>query len=124
MTEKNLPEAFADLTPYLDWALPTADERQTRRRTATREELKSFYNAILPRIEAILTAVDAYPLGGLPNELHPLYHMALSLAEVAAHIELYNGSPGVPFAFEESRFVAMHRIPRLAYRLQPPPDHG
>ena len=108
MTISGLPKAFADLTPYLDWALPSADERQTRRRTATRQELKAFYDAMLPRIEAILAAVDAYPLGGLPETLHPLYYLALSLAEVAPHIELYGGAPGVPYAFEETRFVAAH----------------
>jgi hypothetical protein len=102
------PTAFADLTPFLDWALPSADERQTRRRTASRTELKAFYDAMLPRIEAILAAVDAYPLGQLPEELHGVYFLALSLAEAAPHIELYGGSPDVPYAFEEVRFVAAH----------------
>lgn len=108
MTITQLPAAFADLTPFLGWALPSADERQTRRRTASRQELKAFYDAMLPRIEAILAEVDAYPLGSLPEALHPLYHLALSLAEVAPHIELYGGAPGVPYAFEETRFVALH----------------
>lgn len=108
MTIAQLPPAFADLNPFLDWALPSADARQTRRRTASRQELKAFYDAILPRIEAILAEVDAHPLGSLPETLHPLYHLALSLAEVAPHIELYGGSPGVPYAFEETRFVALH----------------
>lgn len=108
MTTAQLPQAFADLAPFIDWALPSADERQTRRRTATKAELKAFYDALLPRIEAILATVDAYPLGALPEPLHPLYHLALSLAETAPHIELYGGAPGVPYAFEETRFIAAH----------------
>ena len=119
MTTSGLPEAFADLTPFLDWALPTPDERQTRRRTATRAELKAFYDAVLPRLEAILAAVDAYPLGGLPEGLRPLYYLALLLAEVAPHIELYGGAPGVPFAFEETRFIAVHGNQDLALGLPP-----
>lgn len=119
MTKTELPEAFADLTPFLDWALPTPDERQTRRRTATRAELKAFYDATLPRVEAILAEVDAYPLGSLPEALRPLYNLALLLAEVAPHIELYGGAPGVPFAFEETRFIATHGNQDLALGLPP-----
>ena len=119
MTDTNLPADFADLAPFLDWALPSADERQTRRRTATREELRAFYDAMLPRIEAILARVDEYLVGGLPQELHPLYHLALSLAEVAPHIELYNGAPGVPYAFEETRFIAVHGGQHTALGLPP-----
>lgn len=108
MTEQTLPAEFADLAPYLGWALPTADERYVRRRSSTREELKAFYDAVAPRIEALLAAVDAYPLGALPESHRALFAIALSLAEVAPHIELYGGSPGVPYAFEEGRFVAIH----------------
>lgn len=119
MTNTSLPADFADLSPFLDWALPGADERQTRRRTASREELRAFYDAMLPRIEMILARVDAYPLGGLPQELHPLYQLALSLAEVAPHIELYGGAPGVPYAFEETRFIAVHGGQDTALGLAP-----
>lgn len=119
MTTKTLPAEFADLAPFIDWALPSADERQTRRRTASRAELKAFYDAVLPRIDAILVAVDAYPLGSLPAEMGPLYHLALSLAEVAPHIELYGGAPGVPYAFEETRFVAVHGQQDTALGLPP-----
>jgi hypothetical protein len=40
--------------------------------------------------------------------LRCLFAMALSLAEIAPHVELYRGSVGVPHAFEEMRFVAKH----------------
>ncbi len=119
MTNNTLPAAFAELTPFLDWALPSADERQTKRRTATREQLKAFYDAMLPRLEEILAQADAYPLGKLPEELRTLYYMALSMAEVAPHIELYGGAPGVPYAFEETRFVAVHGAQDTALGLSP-----
>lgn len=119
MTNKSLPPEFADLAPFLDWALPTADERYTYRRNATRAELRAFYDALLPRIETILALTDQYPLGQLPEELHPLYSLALSLAEVAPHIELYAGAPGVPYAFEETRFIAVHGNQNTALGLPP-----
>lgn len=108
MNDSLLPAAFADLAPFLDWALPTPDGRQARRRAATPAEIRAFYDAMLPRIEAILAAVDAHPLGALPAALHAPYRLALSLAEVAPHVELYKGASGVPYAFEEGRFVAVH----------------
>lgn len=108
MTISPLPAAFADLAPWLDWALPTADERQAKRLASTSAGLRQFYDGVLPRLEAILAEVDRHPLGALPAELQPIYNMALSLAEVAPHIELYNGAVGVPYAFEEGRFIAAH----------------
>lgn len=108
MTEATLPPEFAELESFLDWALPSANERQTRRRTATPSELKIFYDAMLRRIDAILAEVDRYPLGKLPESHHAIYNLALSLAEIAPHIELYKGAVGVPYAFEETRFVAVH----------------
>ncbi|MEX6725830.1 hypothetical protein [Parapedomonas caeni] len=108
MTSPTLPTAFADLQPFADWALPTADARQFKRLSSSREALRAFYDATLPRLEEILTLCDQHALGSLPAELQPLYNMALSMAEVAPHIELYGGAPGVPYAFEEQRFVAAH----------------
>ena len=42
-----------------------------------------------------------------------------TLAEVAPHIELYGGAPGVPYAFEETRFVAAHGAQDTALGLPP-----
>lgn len=119
MTNPTLPQEYADLVPFLEWALPTADERYVHRRKASREALKAFYDAMLPRIEGILALADEYPLGQLPTDLRPIYHMALSLAEVAPHIELYGGAPGVPYAFDETRFVAVHGNQDTALGLAP-----
>lgn len=108
MTEARLPPQFAELVPFLDWALPSADERQSRRRRAKPAELKTFYDAMLPRVEEILAEVDRFLLGNLPESHQAIYNMALSLVEIAPHIELYNGAVGVPYAFAETRFVAVH----------------
>lgn len=103
-----LPPGFEALSGYLDWNLSTADERQLKRRNSSRAEIRALYDAALPLLPAILAKADEYPLGSLPEDLHPLYNIALSMAEIAPHIELYRGDPGVPYAFDESRFVAMH----------------
>ena len=104
----HLPEQYEDLRPFADWALATPNERQNKRLASSSAELKALYDAMLPRLESIMEACDAYPLGELPAELQPIFNMALSVAEIAHHIELYRGQVGVPYAFEESRFVAIH----------------
>lgn len=119
MTQPKLVEEFADLEPFSEWALTTANERYDHRRQQSPEALRAFYDAMMPRIDAILARVDEYPIGGLPEELHSIYYMALSLAEIAPNIELYAGSPGVPFAFDESRFIAAHGNQDAALGLSP-----
>lgn len=110
MTTQNLlPDEFNALEPLVSqWALPTQNERQQRRITSTRPALKSFYDAMLPQLPAILKKLDEFPLGQLPEKESRLMALALSLAEVAPHIELYGGDPNVPYAFDEARFVAEH----------------
>lgn len=101
-----LPADFSELENFVaKWALGTAKQRHLARLSATKQELADFYQAILPQMRPLLAALDQYPLGSLPEELHKLYWLSLSFAEVAPHIELYNGSVGVPYAFEEPRFV-------------------
>ncbi|MGQ3675823.1 hypothetical protein ACT6QH_10045 [Xanthobacter sp. TB0139] len=106
--DKTLPAAFAELAPFSGWVLPTQDERQQKRYHSTTQELRAFYDAILPRMPEILDYVDQYPLGQIPTEAKPIFWMALSLAEVAPHVELYRGTPKVPYSFDEGRFVAEH----------------
>lgn len=104
-----LPASFEALEPLVPhWALGTQDARQHQRIHSTRGELKAFYDAMLPRLPDILAHVDKYPLGQLPDDARRLFWLALSLAEVAPHIELYRGDPKVPHSFDEARFVADH----------------
>ena len=109
MTDLSLPKSFESLEPLVaNWALPTQNGRQQRRIGSSRGELRAFYDAMLPRLEDILAYVDKFPLGELPPDADRLFCLALSLAEVAPHIELYRGDPKVPYSFDEARFVADH----------------
>lgn len=103
-----LPKAFETLTPFLAWALPTQDGRQQKRITSPTGELRAFYDAALPLLPKMLAYADQFPLGQLAEEARPVFWLALSLAEVAPHVELYKGDPHVPFSFDEARFVAEH----------------
>lgn len=104
-----LPDQFSTLEPFsTKWALSTESKRQQERIHSTPGDLKAFYDAIMPQMEEVLSTLDQHPYGQLPEGLHPLYWMSLSLAEVAPHVELYKGSNHVPFSFEEARFEAEH----------------
>jgi len=104
-----LPRGFEDLDAWVDeWALPTQNQRWRKRLNSTREELLSFYDAVQPRLEAILDHADAFEIGRLPSQSASLFDLALMLAEIAPNVELYDGSPDVPHSFEETRFVAAH----------------
>jgi hypothetical protein len=96
------------------WAVPTQNEREKARRSASPKEIREFYEAIFPLMPDILGAVDEFPFGELPQEFRTLFEMACSLAEVSPHAELYNYSPLVPNAFEEERFHAGHGEERTA----------
>lgn len=101
-----LPADFVNLEPFVaKWALGTGKQRHEARLNSTTAELQTFYDIILPEMRKLLAALDQYVLGTLPEELHKLYWLSLSFAEVAPHVELYKGSVGVPYAFEENRFV-------------------
>lgn len=105
-TISQLPADFTALQPFVaKWALGTSKQRHAARLSSTAQELQAFYDAILPEMRKLLAALDQYPQGSLPEELHKLYWLSLSFAEIAPHIELYKGAVGVPYAFEETRFV-------------------
>ena len=106
---KQLPEGFAELETWAsEWALPTQNTRWDKRLASTREELFTFYNAVLPHLEPILDHVDQYPLGELPAQSARLFDLALMHAEIAPNVELYDGDPNVPHSYEEKRFIAVH----------------
>jgi len=104
-----LPEGFKGLAPFVEkWAHATEFYRARSRRESSPEELKAFYDAIVPSLPEIMRRIDEYPLGEIKGADHTLYLLALSVAEVAPHVEFYKCSPGVPFAFEEVRMHAAH----------------
>jgi hypothetical protein len=60
---------------------------------------------MLGRVDEIVTYLNGFPLDGMPSSAANLYHMLLSLAEVAPAIEFY-GQPTVVDGFDSRRFAA------------------
>src|ERR1700745_805818 len=104
MSEQQLPQTFADLTPYLAWSLPTERARSAKRQSSTMAEITTFYQAMLPRMEEILSYLGEYPLEHVPQEVQRLFYLALALAEVAPAVENF-GQPRVVEGYDVARFI-------------------
>ena len=90
-----LPADFADLEPYADWALPTADERYAKRLASSMDELQAFYDAAMARIQDALTYLDQFPLDELPEDATNLMWVYCSLMTASFPIEAWR-QPRVP----------------------------
>ncbi len=53
-TKPVLPAQFAELEEFLDWALPSETLRRQKRERCSMEEIREFYDAVLPRTLAIM----------------------------------------------------------------------
>lgn len=111
MSTCQLPEQFADLERFIDWSLPKETERNHKRLTSTMEELQTFYDAMLLRIEPILDYLNQFPLNQMSDDAQRLMHLTFSLCEAAFAVEVY-GQTAVLNSFQEygeiDRFVPIH----------------
>ena len=105
-----LPDDFADLEPYSDWAQPTETTRNHKRIDSSQAEIEAFANAMLPLLDAICSYLDAYPLNEMPDAARRLYYLLLSVAEVSPSIEGYH-TPRVPYGYDSRRFKAQEDFP-------------
>lgn len=104
MAERQLPEAFQDLAPYLAWALPTERERSAKRQASTMTEIRAFYDAMLARMEEVLSYLSQFPTENVPADVQRLFYLTLSLAEIAPAVENF-GQPSVIDGYEAARFM-------------------
>ena len=107
MAQQQLPEGFRDLEPWLAWSLATERERSAKRQSSTMEEIKAFYDAMLARMEEVLSYLEQFPLDNIPPDAQQLFYLTLSLAEVAPAVELF-GQPSVVDGYDISRFTPGH----------------
>jgi len=91
MSNTSLPRGFEDMAAWCgDWALSGEQERFMKRINTSVEEIRKFYDAILPRMDAILDHLKGFPPIGLPQEEESLMRLALSYVEVSRIFEVWN----------------------------------
>jgi hypothetical protein len=109
-----LPRGFESLETFVpDWVLRDAVARVAKRRNSTMEDIRTFYDAMLPLGEKALDYLRAFPLGSLPPEGEHLLKLMLSLAEIAPAVEWYN-DPKVFDGFDVARIRYHRMIPDTA----------
>jgi hypothetical protein len=104
MPKPLLPEAFRDLEKWLAWSLATEPERSDKRQASTMTEIKSFYDAMLARMEEILPYLEQFSLDKMPADAQRLFYLTLSLAEVSPAVEMF-GQPTVVDGYDIARFA-------------------
>jgi hypothetical protein len=107
MSERQLPEPFQNLAPYLAWALPTERERSAKRQVSTMTDIRAFYDAMLGRMAEVLPYLAQFPPDHVPADVQRLFYLTLSLAEIAPAVENF-GQPSVVEGYDSARFVPIH----------------
>jgi hypothetical protein len=100
-----LPEAFADLAPFVDeWALGSEQQRFHKLHAVTIDQLRVFYDAMLPRLQAVLQHLNQYRIGELPEGERTLFDLAMTFAETAHPIDLKWKDVDFPDAYPWPKF--------------------
>lgn len=112
--DDRLPPGFEAVQPYVaTWVLPDAAARMARRQASTIENLRAFYDTMLPLGEAALAHLRQFALGEVPHDAERLLKLMLALAEVAPAVEWY-GQPRVTDGFPVERIRYVRQIPDTA----------
>lgn len=104
MPDSTLPSGFQDLEPFVArWSLATERERHATRLASEMDDLQAFYDALQPRMEALVDHLNTRDLGALDVAEQRLLQLGLSYIEASLAVEAY-GEPTVTDGFEPSRF--------------------
>jgi hypothetical protein len=100
-----LPPGFQSLEKHVDaWALTTERARAKKRLESTIEEIRAFYDDVLPLIDPALEHLNKFDLQMMPEEPGRLLSILLSFAEIAPAVEFY-GQPEVVDGFDMRRLI-------------------
>jgi hypothetical protein len=102
---QTLPEGFQDLEEFVAaWSRASERERNRQRLSSSMAEIQALYDALLPRMDAIIGYLNTQPLNDMSEDARRLFHLSLSLAEIAPAVEFYK-QPEVIDGFPPERFV-------------------
>ncbi|HUR76976.1 MAG TPA: hypothetical protein VMZ22_03435 [Acidimicrobiales bacterium] len=90
-----LPDDFADLEPFADWALESEAARYAKRLGSTMDEIQAFYDAVFPRLEAATAYLDQFDLHALADDAKQLLWLCYSLVNASFPVEVWR-QPRVP----------------------------
>lgn len=95
IAESSLPEGFEDLERFVErWGVDSTDGRIAVRSESSMEEIRDFYDAMIPRCLEAVRLIDGYSLDDLPPDVARLAQLVLCLPHAATAIEVI-GAPRV-----------------------------
>ena len=112
MPKSLLPAQFHELEQWMAWSLATDQERSAKRQASSMDDIKTFYHAMLARMDEVLTYLEQFPVDALPEDATRLFHLTLSLAEVAPAVEQF-GQPSVVDGYDIIRVAVQHNNSKL-----------
>ncbi|MGJ7546267.1 hypothetical protein [Variovorax sp. LT1R16] len=104
-----LPQGFDDLQELVpDWALPTEPARYAKRLATPLPQLRKFYDAIYPRMDAVLQHLAGVPGADARSadaSDRNLFFLALAWFEASHPVELRWKSQDLDDAFPANRIA-------------------
>lgn len=98
-----LPDAFRELESFVPaWALGRYSERTKKRVSSSMGEIRTFYGAMMPRLDEIIEHLNRFPLEDMPKPEQRLLELCLSLAQVGNCVTLWH-APDQQDAFAAAR---------------------
>ena len=112
---KTLPAPFKELERFLDWALPSETLRLRKRESLPLEDIREFYDAVLPKADVIFAYFRSAETeaGGAANvdaETRLLFVLMLAFSEASLSVELHK-SPIVPDGMPGDIWKPEHETP-------------
>jgi hypothetical protein len=104
MSDQLLPDGFGDLERFTSWCITTERERNRKRLRSSIEELRDFYDTMLPRFDIIMKHLNRMPVAELPDPDLRLFYLTLSFNEAAVAVERF-GAPYDPELFDPERLL-------------------
>jgi len=105
-----LPADFRDLERFAPWMLETERERNAKRFASSMDEIRDFYEAVKPRMDAVVAYLDQFPLDELPDDARRLLLLGLSLMEVSPAVEWF-GRPQAVAGFDAHQMIPIEPTP-------------
>lgn len=105
-----LPSQFEAVAKFCnEWVLPDSNARNEKRLATEFDDIKAFYDAMLPLAPDILEYLKQRPLGSLNQQDTNLLKLMLSLAEVGPAVEWYE-QPAVVDGWPAQRFPLVEQL--------------
>ena len=107
-----LPSQFAGLQPFAeDWSLATREERYHKRLSTTFDDIKAFYAAVLPELDAMVEHLNQHSIKNLAQEQKNLLRMAFSAIEISRSVEVWDDPDNVVHGAYPAEKIKVHTLP-------------